>query len=85
MESCGTGFRQKQEGSCSQLFLGSCVLMALGGSLLGQEFEQKWWSELTGVPVLLGNQLFPNGIWVWRAVAWISSGCCGTGSALGAD
>ena len=26
------------------LFLGSCVLMALGRSLLGQEFEEKWWS-----------------------------------------
>ena len=50
MESCGTGSalgcRQKPEGSCPQLFLGSCVLMALGGSLLGQEFEQKWWSYL---------------------------------------
>jgi hypothetical protein len=31
---------------CPQLFLGSCVLMALGGSFLGQEFEQKWWSYL---------------------------------------
>ena len=29
------------------LFLGSCVLMALGSSLLGQEFEQKWWSFLS--------------------------------------
>ena len=50
MESCGTGSalgcRQKPEGSCPWLFLGSCVLMALGRSLLGQEFEQKWWSYL---------------------------------------
>ena len=50
MESCGTGSalgcRQKPEGSCPQLILGSCVLMALGGSLLGQEFEEKWWSYL---------------------------------------
>ncbi|EDL35653.1 mCG148215 [Mus musculus] len=50
MESCDTvsapGHRWKQEGSCPWSFLGSCVLMALGGSLLGQEFEQKWWSHL---------------------------------------
>jgi hypothetical protein len=50
MESCGKGSalgcRQKPEGSCPQLFLGSCVLMALGGSVLGQEFEEKWWSYL---------------------------------------
>jgi hypothetical protein len=46
MESCGTGCRQTLEGSCSRLFLGSCVLMALGRSLLGHEFEQKWWSYL---------------------------------------
>jgi hypothetical protein len=47
MESCGTGsapgYRWKPEGSCFWLFLGSCVLMALGWSLLGQEFEQNWW------------------------------------------
>ena len=50
MESCGTesalGCRWKPEGFCPWLFLGSCVLMALGGSLLGQEFEQKWCSYL---------------------------------------
>jgi hypothetical protein len=50
MESCGTGSspgcRQKPEGSCPRLFLGSCVLMALGRSLLGQEFEEQWWSYL---------------------------------------
>ena len=38
--------QKKREGSCPQLFFGSCVLMALGRSLLGQEFEQKWWSHL---------------------------------------
>ena len=47
MESCVTGSalgcRWKPEGSCSQLFLGSYVLMTLGWSLLGQEFGQKWW------------------------------------------
>jgi hypothetical protein len=46
MESCGIesapGYRSKPEGSCPWLFVGSHVLMALGGSLLGQEFEQKW-------------------------------------------
>ena len=50
MESCGTGLalgcRQKPVESCAQLFLGSYVLMVLGGPLLGQEFEQKWWSYL---------------------------------------
>jgi hypothetical protein len=50
IESCGTRSasqcRWKPEGSCPWLFLGSCVLIALGGSLLGQEFEQKWWSYL---------------------------------------
>ena len=29
-----------------QLILGSCVLMALSRSLLGQEFEENWWSYL---------------------------------------
>ena len=50
MESCGTGSalgcRQKPEGSCPQLILDSCVLMVLGGSLFGQEFEEKWWFYL---------------------------------------
>jgi hypothetical protein len=32
------GCRQKPEGFCPQLILGSCVLMAVGESLLGQEF-----------------------------------------------
>ena len=40
------GYRQKPEESCPQLILGSCVLMALEGFLLGQEFEEKWWSYL---------------------------------------
>ena len=48
LESCGIGSamgcRQKPEGSCSQLILCSCVLMALSGALLGHEFEEKSWS-----------------------------------------
>ena len=36
----------KLEGSCPRLFLGSFFQMALGVPLLGQEFEQKWWSHL---------------------------------------
>ena len=63
MESCGIalapGHGQKPEGSCPCLFLGSCVLMALSGSFLCQEFEQKWWSYLWA---LLGDQLFLSGI-----------------------
>ena len=31
--------------------------------------EQKQWSVLTGLSALLGDQLSPGGIWVWRAVA----------------
>jgi hypothetical protein len=54
MERCGTGsalgYRQRPERSCHQLILGSCVLMALGGSLLGQEFEEKF----VVLPVLAG-------------------------------
>ena len=50
MERCGTGsvpgYRQKLKGSCAWLFFGFCVLMVLCRSLLGQEFEQKWWSYL---------------------------------------
>ena len=50
MECCSTRlalwFNWKLEGSCPWLFLGSFVLMSLGGSLLSQEFEQKWWSYL---------------------------------------
>jgi hypothetical protein len=45
MESYGTGSalecRWQWEWSYPWLFLGSCVLMALAGFLLGQEFEQK--------------------------------------------
>jgi hypothetical protein len=49
-ECCVTGSapgsRKKPEGSCPWLFLGFYVLIALVESLLGQEFEQKWWSYL---------------------------------------
>jgi hypothetical protein len=50
MDSCDTWssleYKWKPEGSCPWLFLDSWVLMAQGGSLLGPEFEQKWWSYL---------------------------------------
>ena len=50
LESCGTGSAlgctQRPEGSCPQMIHGSCVLMVLWGSLLGQEFEEKLWSYL---------------------------------------
>jgi hypothetical protein len=50
MDSCGTGstpgYRWKPEAFYPWLFLGSCVLKTLGGSLLCQEFEQKEWSHL---------------------------------------
>ena len=45
MESCGSGpalgCRQKSERSLCHLILGSCILMALVGSLLDQEFKEK--------------------------------------------
>ena len=87
MESRGPGsalgFRQKSEGSRPRLFLDSCVLMAHGVSLLGQEFEQKWWSylcsqvcqhswETSSLPVVFGYGA------LWHR---ISSGSCGIGSA----
>ena len=65
MESCGIGSalgcRQKLEGSCPRLFLDSWVLMTLGGPLLGQELEQKWWSYLCSRhwSALLVDQLSP--------------------------
>jgi hypothetical protein len=50
IESCRSssspGHIWKLERSCPWLILISCVLRALGRSLLGQEFEQKWWSYL---------------------------------------
>ena len=91
MMSCGTGSAlgcmQKLEGSCPQLFFGSCVLMDLGRSLLGQEVERKWWSylcskvcwhswETSSLLVLFGYRA------LWQE---ISSRCCGTCLALGAD
>ena len=56
MESYGTGLplrcRWKTEEFYLCLFLGSCVMIALGGSLLAQKYKQKWWVVLplvTGV------------------------------------
>jgi hypothetical protein len=47
---CSTGSplgqKWKQEEFCPQLFYDFFVLMALKNSLLGQEFEQNWWSPL---------------------------------------
>ena len=71
MDSCGKrspwGCRWKPEGSCLWLFLGFCVLMVQGGSLLSQEFEQKWWSYLC--PQVCQHLLSSRGIWVWSTVA----------------
>jgi hypothetical protein len=50
MKICGTGPAPgpslKPEGSCPWLFIGFCVLIAVGRSLLGQEFQWKPWSHL---------------------------------------
>ena len=81
------GFRQKTEESCLQLSLGSCVLMALGRSILGQEFEQKWWSYLCSQVCQHSWEtssflaVFGYGE-LWHRVSF---GHCGTGSALGAE
>lgn len=63
MENCGIGstlcHRRKPEISCPWLFLGSCDLMVLGRSFLGQGI----WSSmvvslvLSGVSKLMGDQL----------------------------
>jgi hypothetical protein len=37
---------QRPEGSCPQLIFGSSVLIALQRSCLGQEFEEKWCSQV---------------------------------------
>jgi hypothetical protein len=69
--------------SCSWFF----CLVALGRSLLGQEFEQKWWSylysqicphswETSSIPAVFGYGA------LWHR---ISSGRCGTGLAPDAD
>ena len=79
IECCGTESapecRWKTEGSCPRLFLGSCVLMVLGGSLLGQEFEQTWQSHLC-------SQLFRL---PWEVFGYLGMEHCGTGSAPGTD
>lgn len=91
MDSCDTWssleYKWKPEGSCPWLFLGFCVLMALDRFLLGQEFEQKWWSylysqicphswETSSIPAVFGYGA------LWHR---ISSGRCGTGLAPDAD
>jgi hypothetical protein len=84
MESCGTdsapGYRWKPEGSCPWLFLGFSILIVLGGSLLGQKFEQKWWSYLWShfwgicvLPVVVRFEV------LWHR---ISSGHCSWGYTL---
>ena len=61
-----SGYRLKLEEFCVRLLLGSCVLRALGGSL-GTEVVII--PMLSGVSALLGDQLSPGMIWVWRAIA----------------
>jgi hypothetical protein len=78
MKSCGTGSapecRWKLEGFIPRLFLGSCVLVALGRSILGQEFEQKRMSNLCSKVSTPGRS----------ALSWQYLGMehCGTGSTI---
>jgi hypothetical protein len=91
MESRGPGsalgFRQKSEGSRPRLFLDSCVLMAHGVSLLGQEFEQKWWSYLCSQVCLHSWETSFLLEVIGYGALWhrISSGNSGEGSALDAE
>ena len=81
-ESCNTmsalGCRQRLEVSYSQLSLGSCVLMPLWATLLGQKFEQKWW------PYLFSQVCRTPGR---PALSWwyLCMSLCGTGSAVVAE
>ena len=91
MKSCCTasapGCRWKLEGSCLQLFLGSCVLMALGRSLLGQKFEYKWWFYLCSQVCWLSWETSSLPAVFGYGALWhmISSRCCDIGSASSAD
>jgi hypothetical protein len=62
--------RQKPEGSCLWLFLGSCVLMALGGSSWARILSRN--GGLTCAHRCIayqGDPLSPIRIWVWSTVA----------------
>jgi hypothetical protein len=78
VESCGTGSslgcRQKPEGSCPQLILGSCVLMALSGSLWARNLKRN--ASLTCAVRCVGT---PGR----SALSWWY--LCGTGLALDAE
>jgi hypothetical protein len=63
-------------GSCPGLFFSSCVPLALCMSLLGEEFEQKWWSFLCSQ--VCGNSWETSSLLVLFGMEH-----CGIGSALG--
>lgn len=71
MERRGTvsalGCRQKPERSCPWLLNGFCVSMTLCWFLLGQEFEQKWCSQVCQNS--WETISLPGSISVWSAVA----------------
>ena len=89
MESCGTGWALGLQIETGRIPAcpGSCVLMALGRSLLGKVFEQKWWSYLCSQ--VCQHFLETRSVLVvfLYAELWhrISSRPWGTGSALGTD
>jgi len=68
-----SGLRQKLEGSWPWLLLGSCIQRALGRFLLGQEYEQKWWSPLSSqdCPEFWESGSIPHIIWIERAVGLV--------------
>jgi hypothetical protein len=86
MESCGTasapGYRQKLEGFCPQLFLGSCVLRSSGRSLRAEVVVLP---VLTNLTALLETSSLLVAFGYGELWQRISLGQYGTESAPGAD
>ena len=85
--SSGVQTQAKRIPRCPQLFLGYWVLMALGGSLLDQELQQKWWSYLCSQVSKHSWETSSLPAGFDYGVLWhmVSSRHCGTGSAPGVD
>jgi hypothetical protein len=82
MESCGTrsslGHRWKPEGSCPQLFLGSCVLMALAGPSWARNLSRS-------VGLSCAHRLVSAPGRPALSQWYLDMELCGTGSAPGTD
>ena len=60
------GAKWNTEGSFPRFLLNSCELRVLGGSL---RVEMLVFPVLTAMSALLGAQIFPGGIWIWKTLA----------------